>query len=510
MIFTRFPWVGQVALALVVLGACVEPPAPRIEELASPTTIRSAGGFRLGKSVMDDRLSALTREVAMTLRDSAVRLELLAALHDSPFRESKLHFRTFLLGDGHRLFETLSTSMGGDARVLATLDSLVDLELYIPVPQHRATWEGEAELIVGSVMDDEGSPPHVFDIGGNPIVLRSTSPREPPEVPLLSLVPVETDFSRPPQVAGTVRRASTTSDPGVYMVQAYIPGDYEGLFKGAPEFEVHTLVRNGAGTFIDLQCSGEDQSVPFFYNHDNQTWQGGEVTLILENGIGTNPVEFSIWENDVDDSCRPTGGRPPEVDNGVISSYNAWGARPVTSVTSSGGTTIVGIQTLQMAVALADDYAGDDDDEVGELQFTQTCWPAQGPLRFDLHLSGADHPYTGNAYLDFRFGQRDPVCPPPPPPPEPLPDGSVQISGPSTVRPDDLCTYVGTASGGVAPYTFRWLSSSSGYLGEGSEMAVPTGSSNFDLNLDVFDANGRQGSDLLNVTVVSTARACFQ
>jgi hypothetical protein len=392
---------------------------------------------------MDALLAVLTREVAVALRDQEVRQDLLAALRASPFRENKLHFRTFLLGDGQRLFRAMSGSLGADNRLVATLDSLVDLEFYMPVPQHRASWVGGPDLIVGSVMDDEGSTPHVFDLSGRPVILQSFSAFQPPVTPLLSLVPVETDFSRPPAQSGAFQRASAATDPGVYMVRADIPGDYEGLFKGAPEFEVHVFVRNAAGTFIDLQCAGEEQSVPFWYNHDtsDEPWKG-EVTLILEDGIGTNPVQFSIWENDDPGGyeCTPNSGRPPEVDNGVIDNYSVWGARPVTRVTSSGGTQVVSIDTRPLAVALADESAGDDDDEVGELQFAGgSCWPEQGPVRFNLYLSGPGHTNTGNADLDFRFGERDPVCQAPPSP-DPLPSGSVSISGPSQVLPNDFCT----------------------------------------------------------------------
>jgi hypothetical protein len=446
---------------------------------------------------MDSLLSFLTREVALALVAEPVRQDLLDALHVSPFRENKLHFTTFLLGDGVGLFEALSARLGGDGGVLAMLDSLIDLEFYMPGDEHRTMWAGGVDLLVGSVMDDDGSDPHFFDLSGRPVIVPSWE-SSLPETPTLSLVPVETDFSRPPD-ADAAARASTTSDPGVYMVRADIfdSDGYETSLKGDPEFETHTFVRNAAGSFVDLQCAGEERVTPFFYDHNDDAenpWEA-EVTLILEDGIGTNPVQFSVWENDGldnDQRCSGTGGRPPEVDDVVNDNYNAWGAREVHRVTSSDGTKLIQIETLSIGIALSNDESGDDDDEVGELR-PPSCWASeQGPVRFQLRLSESAHPLTGNVDVDFRFGQRDPICEPPPPP-----EMSVTINGPSSWPAYSVVTVTADVSNFTSPLTYEWKVNNSPYCGNVSwcdkAMGAP-GTSNY-FYLTVTDGDGDQASN---------------
>lgn len=490
-------YVTVASLSIALLTACSDAPTPPTDE--SPVTgpmLRSSAGLRVAQSRMDSLLAFLTREVAVALAAQPVRQDVLAALHASPFRENKLHFRTFLSSDGHRIFEALSGSLGGAVRVVGVLDSLIDLEFYMPVDQHRETWAGGADVMVGSVMDDDGSTPHFFDISGQPVDVPLWE-SSLPETPTLSLVPVETDFSRPP-ASVAVSGASTASDPGVYMVRADIfdSDGYEPSLKGDPEFETHVFARNAAGTFLDAQCAGQDQTVPFRYDHNDDAenpWEE-EVTLILEGGIGTNPVQFSVWENDqavpvAAGPCISSGGRPPEVDDGIIDNYNAWGARNVTAVTSSGGTKLIRIESHPIGIDLADNEAPDDDDEVGEVRPT-SCWPTeQGPVRFDLRLSEAGHPLTGKVDLDFRFGQRDPICPPPP--------MIVEIRGPTSAPEFSSVTVRADVSNATAPLSYAWKKNGSPTCGNSSSCSGQIGAAGTQttFQVTVTDADQDTGSD---------------
>ena len=105
-------------------------------------------------------------------------------LHASPYREHKLHFGTFLRGSAKPLLAAMAAARsaapdagvsGGAAltsdAVLATLDSIVDLEFYMPVKEHFVTWTGGRDLIVASALRDDGRVPFGFDLTGQPVAL---------------------------------------------------------------------------------------------------------------------------------------------------------------------------------------------------------------------------------------------------------------------------------------------------------------------------------------------------
>src|SRR2546428_6584432 len=73
-------------------------------------------------------------------------------------------------------------------------DGAIPLEMYLPVPEHRRIWEGDANVLVATAVADH-DPPVAFDVQGNRLVL---DPERPPATPVIAVVPVETDFSTTP------------------------------------------------------------------------------------------------------------------------------------------------------------------------------------------------------------------------------------------------------------------------------------------------------------------------
>ena len=173
----------------------------------------------------------------------------------------------------------------------------------MPVRQHRASWTGGPEVVVAALLEDH-TVPAGFTTTGAPY--RFTSAEEEPEAPTLALVPIETNFSNPPE-PGTYRNTSDmdglaigiysrvrpslstseTCDPetavmpcdgeiggstsinwsnlptGLYMTAVYIPHDYEGAFKGNPEFETHLQAPVGDPAVAeDIRCAGENAPDP--------------------------------------------------------------------------------------------------------------------------------------------------------------------------------------------------------------------------------------------------------
>lgn len=78
------------------------------------------------------------------------------------------------------------------------------------------------------------------------------------------------------------------------------------------------------------------------------------------------------------------------------------------------------------------------------------------------------------------------------------------ISGPSSVRPSQLCTWFGSATGGVAPYSYTWSGLASG---SGSDITFSTEVGGT-LYLMVIDADGRTASVSQSVAVSSSAPLC--
>jgi len=214
----------------------------------------------------------LTREFAKALKNPAFRAYVKAQLDASPFREHKLQFQTFLGANGRRALRYFEQGAEQDAQ------GAIPLEIYFPVPAHRAAWTGDENVLVATGITDRDVP-IAFDPGGGRHLL---DPTTPPETPVIALVPVETDFSAAPALQTCVDCGGSGDvqpppppPPGLYMTKAHFVQDFEGWLKGAPEFEVHILGQVGqTDSLTTYQCAGERQYGPYFFNQDNLDWSG--------------------------------------------------------------------------------------------------------------------------------------------------------------------------------------------------------------------------------------------
>ena len=215
----------------------------------------------------------LARQLARALGNPAFRAYVKAQLDASPFREHKLQFQTFLGANGARALRYLDADADQEAK------NAIALEIYFPVPAHRAAWAGDENVLVATAINDRDVPV-AFDTRG---VRHLLDPDTPPETPVLALVPVETDFSLVGQRQQCVECGGTGDPPppppappaGLYMTKAHFTQDFEGWLKGAPEFEVHILGQQGqTDSLRSYQCAGERQAGPYFFNQDDLDWSG--------------------------------------------------------------------------------------------------------------------------------------------------------------------------------------------------------------------------------------------
>src|SRR2546429_8560264 len=73
-------------------------------------------------------------------------------------------------------------------------DRAIPLEMYLPVPEHRRIWTGDANVLVATA-DADHDPPVAFDVQGNRQLLH---PERPPSTPAIAGLPAQPDFSPAP------------------------------------------------------------------------------------------------------------------------------------------------------------------------------------------------------------------------------------------------------------------------------------------------------------------------
>jgi hypothetical protein len=166
------------------------------------------------------------------------------------------------------------------------------LEFYIPVPAHAAAWRGDDRILVATEVNDHEAPV-AFDVRGDRVVL---DPKDPPAIPVLAVVPQETDFEAP---NGPRKATCTTCEvedpppppppypnpvaPSLRMTYFYATEDFEGWLRGDPEFEVHVM---GPASVTDtiryrtMYCIGEHGDR--YWDLNSTRWTGDVVLMSPE------------------------------------------------------------------------------------------------------------------------------------------------------------------------------------------------------------------------------------
>jgi hypothetical protein len=253
----------------------------------------------------------LARRLAVALAEPKFRARLKQDLERSPFREQKLHFQRYLASaDRHALRELARSAREPEGAVETEARAAFPLELYLPVPEHRLTWNGDDRILVATARGDRDAPV-AYTTRGERLML---SAAVPPGTPVLALVPVETDFDRPEGGANIIfdggGPGTSTPPPGLYMTRAHFVETFEGWLKGAPEFEVHMLGQAGSSdSLTSYSCAGERAGGYYTFNQDKLDWTGS-VLLITQTALASYKAAHSnqnmrvfVVEDD-DTSCQ--------------------------------------------------------------------------------------------------------------------------------------------------------------------------------------------------------------
>jgi len=285
---SRRHWPAAVAL-LVVAAACSDRGTPPPTGPVEPPPVTD--------SPKQAELETTARRIALAMKDPAFRAYVKRQLDASPFREHKLQYQTFLAAGGE---EELRQAFlrNGEAALVEVTPLAQSTEFYLPVPEHRRQWTGDARILVATALHDHDAP-IAFDLEGRRHVL---DPDRPPATPVLALVPQETDFTGAPAAkcldpectqpwgggggTGGGGGGGGGGDPtfvagDLTLTYASFVDDFEGWLKGNPEYELHIMgpvTAQDTTTLSSFQCIGEHAPTGYAWDMNGQTWSG-QATL---------------------------------------------------------------------------------------------------------------------------------------------------------------------------------------------------------------------------------------
>ena len=265
------------AIALVAAITACDRPAPTGVNEEAPAPFSAAASQRATERTAMDRLA---RRVARALADPDFRTYIRGELDRSPFVEHKLQFQRFLTQSDRRALRQVARLSAESESAVQADAAAIPLEVYFPVPAHRAAWTGGPDILVASAREDREAP-IAYDVKGRRQVL---SPDTPPSTPVLAIVPVETDFGPETPVSFAIAPPPPPPPPpppaplpptGLFMTYSHFVQDFEGWFKGNPEYEIHILGQAGASdSLTDYQCAGEPAGGDYRFDQNSLTWSG--------------------------------------------------------------------------------------------------------------------------------------------------------------------------------------------------------------------------------------------
>lgn len=333
------------AAALLAVAACADtdrPLAPETPDLAR------APAWQEPTDPDRQRDQRLARRFALALNNPQFRAEVLGELGRSGQREGRLHLQRFLhRGQGRGLGRLAAGAGASPAEIRADLDASSSMEVYLPVPSHRARWRGGTDVLVATARVD-GEAPVAFDLQGRRRVL---DPRTPPSEPVIALQTWEGKDD--PNCDDLLSKGCGTGDAGdgggaspgdptsppssapsggLFLTGTRFFDTFEGWLKGAPEFEIHVLGhKSGTSEMVSYQCIGERAGGPYVWNQDDLTWSGTVMMFSqaqLDQFDAEHPgqgLRFMILEDD-DGPCeiKVNRQRASDLFKAADKAYDAW------------------------------------------------------------------------------------------------------------------------------------------------------------------------------------------
>jgi len=399
--------IAALVATLFIASACTAP-----ADLVAPANGQADGPLATtavaeNATAEQNALSALTRILAVSLRDEPARGRIRAAMATRGVtHELKLDFQSLVLtspGDGLRRHMAASAGIGVDS-LSALLTTVRPLEVYIPVRSHRRTWTGGSVLVASQLYQSD--LPTAYREDGSELRLSLSTP---PAETVISLVPRETNLSQPaystrvgsgttlgpggadrqegcePNMdycegdpsSGGGPSVPTTAPSGLYMTYTDLYDAAEPWIRGDPEIEAHILgpeLADPASSARQISCTGEHEISWKNFNQNSNQWSGAVLLLseeqLVARGYTTGTTEergFSVILYEDDDGSCIIHDDNERLTNDLIdvAGWFGGGVLCAVSVTSMAGFVIqVGIAawlTIDSAISLFqtnDDYLG--------------------------------------------------------------------------------------------------------------------------------------------------------
>ena len=316
--------------ALLLSGLACRP------ESATPLDppLSHASGPPVAASSAQAQLERMARRLALALGNPALRHQVRTSLAASRFRENKLELHPLLRANGNSLLRGVARESGeSESQIDADLTAAGSIEIYLPLPEQRVAWSGTADILVATALKD-GDTPVAFDTRGRRYLLdRST----PPTVPVLALLPAETNFAvELPAPATCLPETCPPSGGGgevppaprgIWLTQTSIYDLHEDWIRGSPEVEVMFMGPLSDTTKMNMvACTNESSSPPRYYDQDRTGWTGNvliadstqleRVRAVYPPGTPWRLVRFTVafWEDDTG-RCQ------------IASSSSSWGQK---------------------------------------------------------------------------------------------------------------------------------------------------------------------------------------
>jgi hypothetical protein len=287
---------------------------------ATEPSRRSDSANHLREIMADpDRAAAeFTRALAIALNDHNLQKRLVASMgSEGVTAEHKLDLSRYIDGETGQVLVRAMAEKTGYSRddLIAVLRALPPLEFYMPVPSHRAAWDGNGVIV--ALQLNEAELPVGFDEHGAAVRLSLDAP---PTIPTLVLTPVETPFAQlapASEQSLQVRRPSltllnpppdTTGDggggtgvplpypDGVYFDKMTLYDVHEPWTKGSPEIEVHIIgQQRGKVTEFTTMPQGYfncPSGIPCSYYDQNTVALNGANTWLFYEPNARTPHPF--------------------------------------------------------------------------------------------------------------------------------------------------------------------------------------------------------------------------
>ena len=246
------------------------------------------------------------RALALSLRDPAMRELVLTAMAQSPVKEDKLHFNSFIQGPGRALLEALSQHHG---KSIAQMEELALRAGSMALPLQRDRKSGP----------DSGSPPADISPQGS-------------------------------------------SYTGAWVNYVYIENSHESWGMGAPEFEMY-LERVG-NQRTKIRCAEAGSAAPFRWDMNGKEWTTPFLIAVDFETPSMEGLAMHFYEDDdtrcvikddkdylklTMDALVAAGGvysayQSADVPSGIIHFYNA--ATNILSI-ARGNDDVVGIVSIE-------------------------------------------------------------------------------------------------------------------------------------------------------------------